>query len=370
MWIHEHSTWPHFTWNEAELSTQLAKIRHEQGLLLGRMENLGFPLRQEASLLMLTSDILKSSAIEGESLSRHEVRSSLARRLGIEVAGLVPVSRAVDGLVEMMLDATQNFAKPLTEKRLFAWHRALFPSGFSGMHPIVTGHWRTDGHGPMQVVSGPIGKEKVHFEAPAADRLEEEMRFFLHWFNEESELDPLIKAGIAHLFFVTIHPFEDGNGRIARAIGDMALALADATPFRFYSLSAQIERERKDYYLQLERQQRAEPDITSWLSWFLSCLGRAFEAAKKSLDGVLFKARFWKGLQAFSLNARQQKILARMLEDDFEGAMHTAKYAKMAKCSKDTALRDIQELKSLGIFLQNPGGGRSTSYRLGEMEGE
>ncbi|WP_419903473.1 Fic family protein [Kiloniella sp.] len=368
MWIHEHQDWPIFTWDTESLASKLADIRHRQGRLLGRMEGLGFKLKREASLNTLTSDVVKSSAIEGENLNPEEVRSSIARRLGIDIAGLIPASRDVEGIVEMMLDATQQLSKPLTKGRLFDWHAALFPTGRSGMHKIIVGGWRTVEAGPMQVVSGPIGKEKVHFEAPAADRLEQEMEVFLKWFGNGDGIDPVIRAGIAHLWFVTIHPFEDGNGRIARAIGDMALARADGTPDRFYSLSSQIEAERKQYYDQLEAQQRSKPDITDWLSWFLDCLGRAISNAENTLGNVLFKAQLWDMINQKPVNDRQRLIINRMLEDDFEGFMNTSKYAKLAKCSNDTALRDIQELKERGIFIQNPGGGRSTSYRLQDRE--
>lgn len=364
MWIHEHQNWPTFIWNAETLASKLADIRHRQGRLLGRMEGLGFELKREASLSTLTNDIVKSSAIEGENLNPKEVRSSIARRLGIDIAGLIPASRDVEGIVEMMLDATQKFSKPLTKDRLFDWHVSLFPTGRSGMHKITVGGWRTVDAGPMQVVSGPIGKEKVHFEAPSAERLEKEMEAFLSWLASEDGTDPVIRAGIAHLWFVTIHPFEDGNGRIARAIGDMTLARADGTPDRFYSLSSQIEAERKQYYDQLENQQRATPDITDWLSWFLDCLGRAISNAETTLGNVLFKAQLWDLINQKPVNDRQRSIINRMLEDDFEGFINTSKYAKLAKCSNDTALRDIQELKERGIFIQNPGGGRSTSYRL------
>ena len=364
MWVHEHQNWPNFTWDVGSLVSKLADIRHRQGRLLGRMEGLGFGLKCEASLSTLTNDVVKSSAIGGENLNLEEVRSSIARRLGIDIAGLIPASRDVEGIVEMMLDATQQFSKPLTKDRLFDWHAALFPTGRSGTHKITVGGWRTIDAGPMQVVSGPIGKEKVHFEAPDADRLEKEMHAFLKWFGNNDDIDPVIKAGIAHLWFVTIHPFEDGNGRIARAIGDMALARADGTQDRFYSLSSQIEAERKHYYAQLEKQQRATPDITDWLSWFLDCLGRAISNAETTLGNVLFKAQLWDTINQKPVNDRQRLIINRMLEDDYEGFMNTSKYAKLAKCSNDTALRDIQELKERGIFIQNPGGGRSTSYRL------
>ncbi len=365
MWIHEQRDWPNFFWNADMLASALADVRHCQGRLLGRMEGLGFDLKQEASLKTLTSDVVKSSAIEGEYLDAAEVRSSIARRLGMNRGGLVSSGRDVDGVVEMMLDATRKFVKPLTRERLFGWHAALFPTGRSGMRRIEVGKWRTRDAGAMQVVSGPVGKETVHFEAPEADRLDREMKLFLDWFESESSEDPVLKAGIAHLWFVTIHPFEDGNGRIARAIGDLALARADDTADRFYSLSSRIEAERNEYYSQLERQQKATVDITGWLEWFLSCLGRAVDGAGKALEQVLFKAHFWERmLQHNPLNDRQRRILNRMLEDDFHGHMNTSKYAKMAKCSTDTALRDIRDLKERGVLVRNPGGGRSTSYRL------
>lgn len=370
MWIHEHPDWPAFTWDAEALASKLADLRHRQGRLLGRMEGLGFELKREANLSALTDDVVKSAAIEGENLDPEEVRSSIARRLGMDVAGLVPASRDVEGIVEMMLDATQQFSKPLTKTRLFDWHGALFPTGRSGMRRIAVGGWRAIDAGPMRVVSGPIGKQKIHFEAPGADRLEKEMQAFLKWFGNNHDIDPVIKAGIAHLWFVTIHPFEDGNGRIARAIGDMALARADGAPERFYSLSSQIEAERKHYYAQLEKQQRGTPDITEWLSWFLDCLGRAIANAETTLGKVLFKARLWDAINQRPVNDRQRLIINRMLEDDFEGFMNTSKYAKLTKCSNDTALRDIQALKERGILIQNPGGGRSTSYRLPDREGE
>lgn len=368
VWIHEHQNWPSFTWDAEALASELADTRHRQGRLLGRAEGLGFESKREASLITLTNDVVKSSAIEGENLNPEEVRSSIARRLGIDAAGLVPASRDVEGIVEMMLDATRQFSKPLTEDRLFDWHSALFPTGRSGMRKIAVGCWRAKDAGPMQVVSGPLGKEKVHFEAPGADRLGKEMAAFLAWFDAEDDMDPVIKAGIAHLWFVTIHPFEDGNGRIARAIGDMALARADGMQDRFYSLSSQIEAERKNYYDQLEKQQRAAPDITNWLSWFLDCLGRAVANAEAALDNVLFKAQLWNTINQRPVNERQRIIIHRMLDDGFKGCMNTSKYAKMAKCSNDTALRDIQELKKREILIQNPGGGRSTSYRLPNRE--
>jgi Fic family protein len=366
MWIHKHRNWPNFVWDVEAIAPKLADVRYAQGRLLGRMESLGFELKREASLNTLTSDVVKSSAIEGEKLNPDEVRSSIARRLGIDIAGIGSASRDVEGIVEMMLDATRQFSEPLTSKRLFDWHAALFPTGRSGMHKITVGNWRTLKAGPMRVVSGSLGKEKVHFEAPSADRLEREMRAFLKWFENGKDIDPVIKAGIGHFWFVTIHPFEDGNGRIARAIGDMALARADRSRDRFYSLSSQIETERRDYYRQLERQQRATPDITGWLLWFLNCLGRAISNAETTLGNVLYKAQLWDTINQNPVNERQRLIINRMLEEDFRGFMNTSKYAKLAKCSNDTALRDIQELKKRGLFIQNSGGGRSTSYRLAE----
>ncbi len=349
------------------LAPILAGIRHKQGRLLGRMERLGFDLRTEASLTTLISDVVKSSAIEGEVLNADEVRSSLAKRLGIEVAGLPAASRDVDGIVEVMLDATQRFQAPLSAERLFGWHAALFPTARSRGHKITTGAWRPAGTDPMQVVSGPIGRERVHFEAPDAARLDGEMTRFLSWFEAPVGIDPVLRAGVAHLWFATIHPFEDGNGRIARAIADLALARSDQSKERFYSMSSQIERERKEYYLQLERAQRGETDITGWLRWFLACLERAIHAVDQALAAVLHKARVWERVNARPVNERQRKVLNRLLAD-FEGVLTTSKYARLVKCSADTALRDMQELLNRNVLLRNEGGGRSTSYRLGDPE--
>lgn len=366
LYIHELADWPKMTWNAEALAAPLAAVRHDQGRLLGKMGTLGFELQSEASLTVLTADVVKSSAIEGESLDPEEVRSSIASRLGLSVAGLPRPSRHVDGVVEMMLDATQKFAEPLTAERLFGWHAALFPTGRSGLSRIAVGRWRPKEAGPMQVVSGPIGKEKVHFEAPAASRLDEEMAAFLHWLNSNETIDPVLKAGLAHFWFVTIHPFEDGNGRVARAIADMCLARADCVKERFYSMSAQIEAERKDYYATLEQTQRGGLDVSEWLSWFLSCLGRAVAASDGRLASVLRKAKMWESLGAVGVNERQQEVLNRM-SGDWEGFLSTSKYARMAKCSADTALRDIQELERRGVLVRNPGRGRSTSYRLAEF---
>lgn len=362
-YIHEQPEWPHFTWNAESLAMPLAAVRHAQGLHLGRMRALGFRFREEAQLQILTEDLVKSWAIEGERLDPDEVRSSIASRLGIEVGGLPRASRETDGVVEMMIDATSRFDAPLDTERLFGWHAALFPTGHSGLQRIAVGAWRPASAGPMQVVSGPLGKERVHYEAPSAHRLEEEVARFFAWFAEPGEVDPVLVAGLAHFWFVTIHPFEDGNGRIARAIGDMALARAEGTSERYYSLSAQIESERKEYYEQLEFAQRGELDITDWLVWFLGCLGRAIHSAKESLAAVFRRARLLGSWQSQALNERQRRVLQRMLEG-FRGHLTTSKYAKLAHCSPDSALRDIRELLESGLLQQNPGGGRSTSYRL------
>jgi Fic family protein len=331
--------------------------------MLGKMGALGFDLRGEAHLRTLTEDVLKSSEIEGEKLDGDQVRSSLARRLGMDAGGLVTADRHIEGVVEMMLDATGSYQKPLTETRLFAWHAALFPTGRSSMHESVVGGWRDDSNGPMQVVSGPIGKQKVHYEAPPAKQLSREMKKFLAWFNKPGDMDPLLIAGLAHLWVVTIHPFEDGNGRIARAIADMALARSEGSSQRFYSMSAQIRRERDDYYRMLERTQRGGLDVTAWQEWFLGCLLRAMEDSQQILGGVLDKARFWERFAKEPLHARQIKVLNRLL-DGFEGKLTTSKWAALAKCSQDTAYRDILDLVERGALKKDPGGGRSTSYSL------
>ena len=366
-WIYQQDTWPELTWDNDALAYKLAEVRYRQGHLLGRMESLGFDLRAEASLDTLTQDVVRSSAIEGEVLSSDEVRSSIARKLGIDIGNSVATRRAVEGIVEVMLDATRQQAQPLTKERLFSWHAAIFPTGWSGLRRITVGNWRTESAGTMRVVSGRIERERVHFEAPDASCLESEMAAFLDWFDADSLVDPFLKAGIAHLWFVTIHPFKDGNGRIGRAIADMALARADGMRDRFYSMSAQIETERKLYYQQLERQQRNSTDITGWLEWFIDCLGRAIGAAESTLSAVLYKAAVWKLANRHGVNKRQRLILNRML-DGFKGYMSTSKYAKIAKCSTDTALRDLRGLVAQSLLIQNPGSGRSTSYRLPNSE--
>ena len=363
MYLWEKTDWPDFKWDEKSLTGLLARVSREQGRLLGKMEALGFELRGEAHLRTLTEDVVKSSEIEGEKLNRDQVKSSIARRLGMDVGGLVPADRNVDGVVEMMLDATGNYTQALTEDRLFAWHAALFPTGRSGMSKIRVGCWRDDSEGPMQVISGPFGREKVHYEAPPATRLPEEMSRFLHWFEGAEKADPLLTAGLAHLWFVTIHPFDDGNGRIARAIADMALARSEKTGQRFYSMSAQIRHDYKAYYDVLEGTQKGHMDISIWQTWFLECLLRAIEGAQETLASVLFKARFWERFATEALNERQIKVLNRLL-DGFEGKLTSSKWAKIAKCSQDTAYRDIVDLVDRGALQKDPGGGRSTSYSL------
>jgi Fic family protein len=363
-YIYESSKWPHFSWQADEIALALAGVRHRQGKLTGRMEALGFDLRSEATLQTITLDVLKSSEIEGELLDVDQVRSSVARRLGMDIAGLVSSDRHVDGIVEMMVDATQNYTKDLTSRRLFDWHAAMFPAGRSGMQKIVVSKWRDNTKDdPMQVVSGAVGKERVHFEAPASDRLKHEMKSFMDWFNRESNIDAVLKAGIAHLWFVTIHPFDDGNGRIARAIADMQLASSDNNSQRFYSMSAQIRKERKAYYDILEKTQKGTMDITAWLEWFLACLDRALAATEETLADVLKRATFWNTHARTSFNERQKMMLANLL-DNFDGKLTTSKWAKMAKCSHDTALRDIQDLVDRKILEKDDAGGRSTGYRL------
>ena len=366
IYIHERPDWPTFQWDPERVMPALVEVRHRQGRLIGRMEGLGFQLRTEAVLHTLTEEVLKSSEIEGEKLDREQVRSSIARRLGIDIGGLAPTDRNVEGVVEMMLDATQHYDQPLTARRLFDWHAALFPTGRSGMSRINVGAWRDDNKGPMQVVSGPIGKERVHYEAPAANRLRGEMKQFLGWFGKESATDLVLKAGVAHLWFVTIHPFEDGNGRIARAIADMVLACSEHSPHRFYSMSAQIQQERREYYEILESTQKGDLDITNWLVWFLACLQRAFERAETILAAVLTKARFWDHFAGTEFNERQRNMINRLL-NGFEGKLTSSKWAKLEKCSQDTALRDVEDLINKGVLTKDLAGGRSTSYSLARI---
>lgn len=365
-YIHQRDAWPKFEWNSEAISEPLAAVSRRQGRLIGRMEALGFTLREEAVLRTLTQDVLKSSEIEGEILDADQVRSSIARRLGMDIGALTPADRNVEGVVEMMLDATQNYDKPLTKERLFAWHAALFPTGYSGMNKIIVGDWRDDSDGPMQVVSGPIGREKVHYEAVAAPDVPDAMDAFLAWFNDKPAIDPVLIAAVSHLWFVTIHPFEDGNGRSARAIADMALARSEATRQRFYSMSAQIRLERNAYYDMLERTQKGDLDITSWIGWFLACLDRAFDGAEETLAAVLQKAEYWETYAAQAINERQRRIINALL-DGFEGKLTSSKYAKITKSSQDTASRDINDLVAKGMLIKDPAGGRSTSYSLPDM---
>ncbi len=366
-YIHERKDWPKFRWDAAALADRLAGVRHAQGRLIGRMEALGFRLREEATLASLTEEVVKTSDIEGEVLNREQVRSSLARRLGVDIGALAPADRSVDGIVELMLDATQKFDKQLTEERLFAWHKSLFPKGRNSLSKITVGAWRTDAAGPMQVVSGAIGYERVHYEAPGAKRLKAEMRAFLKWLNANGDADLVLKAGVAHLWFVTIHPFDDGNGRIARAVADLLLARSERSRQRFYSMSSQIRGERRSYYAILEETQKGELDITAWLVWFLDCLARAIEGADRMLASVLAKARFWERHGNAAFNDRQRAILNRLL-NGFEGKLTSSKWAKLCKCSQDTASRDIDDLITRGVLVKDAGGGRSTSYSLAPLE--
>lgn len=362
-YIHQQPDWPALRWRPDVSVELLADVRHRQGLLVGRMEALGFDLRREASLRSLTDEVVKSSDIEGETLDAEQVRSSIARRLGIDAGGLARAGRDVDGIVEMTLDATGRHDRPLTAERLCGWHASLFPAGRSGLRRIAAGRWRDDAAGPMQVVSGPAGRERVHFEAPAAARLDGEMQAFLDWFNAPGEIDPVLVAGLAHLRFVTIHPFDDGNGRLARAVTDMALARSERSAQRFYSMSSQIREERAAYYGVLERTQRGTTDVSEWMVWFLACLGRAIDRSRTTLDAVVEKARFWSRAAGLPLSERQRRVLNRLL-DGFEGKLTTSKWAKLAKCSQDTALRDVTHLLDSGVLVRSPGGGRSTSYDL------
>jgi len=360
MFMHQLNNWPSFTWDAEKLAAKLGWVRHRQGKILGQMLAMGFKLQEETMLQALTLDVVKSSEIEGKLLNMDQVRSSIARRLGIDAGGTVAAERDVEGVVELMLDATQQYAQELRSERLFGWHAALFPTGRSGMYKIKVGEWRD---GPMEVVSGALGRESVHFTAPVADKIPLEMQAFFNWFNTEQEIDAVLKAAIAHLWFVTIHPFDDGNGRMARAIADMQLARADGTAQRFYSMSAQIQKEREAYYQILERTQRGDLDITDWLEWFLNCLFNAMENTEATIGKSIERGRFWEVHRESEFNVRQHKMLHLML-DNFFGKLNVSKWAVMTKCSTDTALRDIQDLLKKGVFEQEEAGGRSTSYRL------
>lgn len=368
-YIWQASDWPQWHYDLTSLTTPLADVSRAQGLLLGRLADVGLVLRNQASLAALTEDVVKTSEIEGERLNADSVRSSIARRLGVDIGALAPPDRHVEGVVEMVLDATTRCEANLTQERLFGWHAALFPSGYSVLAPIRIAAFRDDANGPMQVVSGPLGRQRVHFEAPPANRLESEMAHFLAWLNTRGDDHSILKAGLAHLWFVTLHPFDDGNGRIARAIGDLLLSRADGSPQRFYSLSAQILRERHAYYDILERTQKGTLDVTTWLAWFLENLAAAIHSAQLTLDTVLTKTRFWQRWASTPLNQRQVKLINRLL-DGFEGKLNSSKWAAIAKCSPDTALRDINELLSIGLLRKSAAGGRSTSYELNESDAE
>jgi Fic family protein len=372
-YVWQRNDWPHWVYDHKRLAPLLAQLHLAQGYLLGRMHDLGLDLRNQATLRILTEDVLKTSEIEGETLKLDSVRSSIARRLGVDIGALAPADRHVDGVVDMVLDATRGHNIPLTTERLFGWHAAMFQTGYSSLNKIRVGQWRDDAQGPMQVVSGPMHRQKVHYEAPPAVLLDAEMGDFLNWFNldnlsvdkltVDSEDDPVVKAGLAHLWFVTVHPFEDGNGRIARAVGDMALARAEKSAQRFYSLSAQIQREREEYYDRLEATQKGDLDCTAWLEWFLGCLLRAIQSADETLAQVLAKARFWQHWAGTPLNDRQIKLLNKLL-DGFDGKLTSSKWAAIGKCSQDTALRDITELMERGVLKKSEASGRSTSYEL------
>ena len=362
-YIWQLSSWPEFRWNNAELLRPLGMTRQIQGKLLAKSEYFGLGVRAE----VLTQEAFTTAAIEGELLDRDSVRSSVARRLGLPTAGLPPVERHIDGLVEMLIDATRNHAEPLTALRLKGWHAALFPTGYSGMSEIVVGDWRR-GTEPMQVVSGPIGKEKVHYEAPPANTVDGEVERFLAWFRSSKDrTDGIVRAAVAHLWFVTIHPFQDGNGRIGRAIADMALAQDENKDFRLYSMSAQIRTEQDNYYDLLERTQKGSGDITEWIIWFFDCLKRAVQSSESEIRKVMDKARLWENIAHLDLNERQRKIVNRLLEagpDGFEGGMTNRKYRGITKTTRETAKRDIGDLVTKGIMVKRLGGGRSSSYDL------
>ena len=366
IYIHQHPDWPLFHWDWKEVAPLLAATRHRQGLLLGRMDSLGFETNQELTVDTLTTSVVSSSRIEGEILDIEQVRSSVARQLGLDVGGASHSDRNVDGVVQMMLDSSENCDKPLTMKRLLSWHRSLFPTGFNNMGCITVGRWRDDARGPMRVVSGPIGRQRVHFEAPASVVLVNEMEAFIDWFNRTDDADWVVRSAVAHLWFVTIHPFDDGNGRIARALTDLALARSDGTSQRTYSMSEQILKERSTYYRVLEQTQRASLDVTDWLMWFLVCMQRSINTSEDKLSAVLSKTRFWQEHQRTPFNARQRNMVDRLF-DGFEGNLTTSRWARITKCSHDTALRDITVLIEQGILARNPGGGRRTSYRLSEV---
>ena len=362
-YIYQYNNWPNFTWNEQEVQLILGKVRHLQGKIFGQVSALGFSVKEETMLTTLTLDVLKSSEIEGKLLNYEQVRSSIAKKLGLEYAGMVYPDRNVEGVVDMLLDATQNYDKLLDEKRLFGWHAALFPTGWSGIYKIDVGCYRKD---EMQIVSGAMGKEKVHYQAPPHNQVKFEMDRFIEWFNNDTALDLVVKSAIAHFWFIIIHPFDDGNGRIARAISDLLLARSEDSSQRFYSLSNQILLERRKYYSTLQKIQHSNGEITEWLVWFLNCLYDALKNTEQTIKKVLYKADFWDNHKNTELNSRQRLMLNKLF-DGFEGKLKTSKWAKITKCSQDTALRDIKDLIEKGILRQEKSGGRSTNYELDEL---
>ena len=370
MWIHKQINWTQFSWDTQSISYLCGDIRRDQGHLMGYVSALGFDASQEASLITMTEEIVKSSAIEGEKLASEDVRSSIARNLGLDIGGAPISDRSIESIVIMMLDATVNHAQPLTEQRLHSWHSLLFPTGRSGMSEIGVGKWRDPRKDPMQVISGAFGRETIHFEAPDAALVPSLMNEFINWVNDEKEIDPVIKAAVAHIWFLTVHPYEDGNGRVARALSEMMLTRADGSAQRFYSMSSQIALEKENYYDAIEKQQRGSSEITAWMRWYLSCLDRSLRSSKKMISRTLFKAKYWRSVEAGGASLRQKDVLTRMLDPEFEGHINTSKYAKLVKCSQDTAHRDIQKLEEMGVLIKNESGGRSTSYRLPADENE
>jgi Fic family protein len=367
-YIYEHPNWPEMTWDTKLLSKLCSDVRYKQGKHFGKMSSLGFDLKNQAFLTSFTEEVVKTSSIEGENLNTEDVRSSIARKLGMKVGGLVDSnSREIDGIVELIVDATKNYHQPLNEDRLCSWHRCLFPKGKLIPFGISVGKWRNDENGPMQVISGAIGKEIVHYQAPKASRIAKEMKRFFLWYNDQKNEESLIRAAVSHFWFVTIHPFDDGNGRIGRAITEMELSRSDQSEDRFYSMSAQIFKERKDYYEQLKIAQKSRLDITSWVEWFLGCLSRSIDSSENHLKGILEKTKIWEKVNKFVLNERQKKVINKLL-DNFEGNLTSIKYSRMTKCSKETAIRDIQDLMKKSILIKNEFGGRSTSYRIVTLE--
>lgn len=363
-YIYQRVDWTQWQWSDKILLPLVSRVRILQGRLLGKLSTLGFELNIEAQLNAVTLEVIKTSEIEGETLNNEQVRSSVARHLGIDAANITPSTREIDALVEMMLEASFHYKKPLLLVDLLAWHRALFPEGYSGLYNIKSGELRDDSKGAMQVVSGAYGREQVHFVAPKAERLALELDNFLLWYNkQQDDLDLVIKAGIAHLWFVTLHPFDDGNGRLTRALTERMLAQSDSSQQRFYSMSAQILKQRNEYYNILERTQKRDNDITEWLVWFLQTLEQALLSAEQTTNKIIEKASFWQSHRQQALNSRQVKML-NILLTDFYGTLTTKKWAIMTKCSADTALRDINDLISKGMLIKSNASGRSTNYEV------